>query len=245
MVWAYFDETVVHRKIDGPDGKVRYEPYELLVGGCVSSLEKWKDFEAEWRNALADENVSVFHSTDFYSFKKEFEWYTPDREKDWGRHAAFRDRLADIIIEYVEEAISFPSAVSVGDTEKTVFKRAYRDGALRALNAMSRKVFGGDPAYVILARHPQMPPWLLLRYFENFNWDKSLMGCGIFDPKDVTQLQAADFVCHSINRTWNGLETKSLERLASGFGKRGKPFSTQLGSSWNPPDEIFEEEQRA
>lgn len=81
----------------------------------------------------------------------------------------------------------------------------------------------------------------LLRYFENFNFDNSLRGCGIFDPHDVIPLQAADYVCHSVNRTWNGLEAKSHDRLAEGFGKRGKIFQVQLGSSWNPPAEIFEQ----
>ena len=234
MVWAYFDETVTHT-IDG-------KPDQLLVGGCVSSIDKWKAFETDWRKALADENITGFHAKDFYQFRKEFEWFTPNDEKDWPRHEAFRDRLADIIIEHVEEAISFASAVWVGAKEKAVFKRAYRDGALRAMNEMSRRVFRDDPAYVILARHPQSPPWLMLRYFENFNWDNALLGCGIFDPKDVIQLQAADFVCHAINRTWNGLEAKSLTRMSEGFGKRGKIFGTQLASSWNPPDEIFEQQ---
>jgi hypothetical protein len=239
MVWAYFDETVVHQKVDGENGKPpRYIPSELIVGGCVSSLEKWKAFEPAWRQALGDEKISAFHANDFYAFKKEFEWYI-DGQKDWARHAAFRDRLADIIIDHVDEALAFTAAVSVG-TEKAVYQRAWRDGALRALNHMSRRVFGGDPSYVVLARHPHMPPWLLLRYFENFNWDNSLRGCGIFDPHDVVQLQAADFVCHAVNRTWNGLEAKSERRLAEGFAKRGKTFTVQFGSSWNPSPEIFE-----
>jgi len=236
MVWAYFDETIVHRKQAD-----RYVPDQLLVGGCVSSLEKWKAFEQEWCQALEQEGIGAFHATDFYGFKQEFEWFTPEGGKDWPRHEAFRDRLADIIIEYVEEALSFPSAVWTGASEKAVYKRAYRDGALRALNELSRKVFRGDPAYVILARHRDIPPWLLLRYFANFNWDNSLSGCGIFDPKEVVPLQAADFVCHAVNRQWNGLETKSQTRLAEGFGKRGKIFRVQLGSSWNPAAEIFDE----
>jgi hypothetical protein len=242
MVWAYFDETVVHKKVDGENGKPpQYWPDLLLIGGCVSSLEKWKAFEPQWRQALDAEKISVFHAKDFYSFKREFEWFTPAGEKDWPRHSAFRDRLADIITEHVEEALVFTSAVSVDAKENAVFKRAYNDGALRALNSMSRRIFRDDPAYVILARHPQVPPWLLLRYFENFNWDNALMGCGIFDPRDVLSLQAADFVCHSVNRTWNGLEARSHDRLAEGFRKRGRVFSVQLGSSWNPPSEIFEQ----
>jgi hypothetical protein len=242
MAWAYFDESVTHRKRNDENGKpLGYVPDQLIVGGCVSSLEKWKAFEPEWRRALDDEKVGEFHAKDFYSFRREFEWFTPEGEKDWPRHAALRDRLADIITEHVEEAIAFTAAATANVTEKAVFKRAYQDGALRALNAMSRRIFQNDSAYVILARHPQMPPWVLLRYFTNFNWDNSLRGCGIFDPKDVLQLQAADFVCHAVNRTWNGLEAKSRDRLAEGFRRRGKTFSVQIGSSWNPPSDVFEQ----
>jgi hypothetical protein len=242
MVWAYFDETVVHQKVDGLDGAPpQYLPTNLLIGGCVSSREKWEELESKWSEALREEKVEWFHAKDFYAFQRQFEWYTPDQKKDFSRHEAFRDRLADIITEYVEEAVAFTSAVSVESTERSAIKRAYRDGALRAFNALSRETLrpsGG--AHVILARHPDMPPWLLLQYFANFNWDNSLKGCGIFDPREVIPLQAADFVCHSINRAWNGLQTKSMDRLADGFRQRGKQFRTELGSSWTPPEEIFE-----
>ena len=169
MVWGYFDETVVHRKVQ-IEGGHRYLPEQLLVGGCVSSLEKWKAFEPEWRKAMEDAGAETFHAKDFYAFRKQFEWYKPDGEKDWQRHATLRDRLADLIIEYIDEALAFTAAVSVGDVEKAVYKRAYADGALRVLHDLSREVLkpsGG--AHVILARHPDMPPWLLLRYFANFN----------------------------------------------------------------------------
>jgi hypothetical protein len=244
MVWAYFDETVVHLKVEGQDGQpAQYLPRELIVGGCVGSLEKWKEFEPKWRQALKDENVNTFHAKDFYAFRREFEWYTPEGEKNWERHSAFRDRLADLITEHVDEALAFTAAVSVSSTERSVYKRAYADGALRALHDLSREVLkpsGG--AHVILARHPDMPPWLLLRYFANFNWDNSLKGCGIFDPREVIPLQAADFVCHAVNRTWHGLEAKSERRLAEGFQKRGRQFRLRLASSWNPPSKIFEDE---
>lgn len=130
MVWAYFDETVVHEKVDG-----KLVPTHLLIAGGVSTLDKWKPLEEKWRQALSDEGVSCFHGSEFYHFRREFAWYTPQGEKDYPRHAAFRDRLADIIIEHVDEAIAFTSAVSVRDgasakqVEKAVYKRALRDGA--------------------------------------------------------------------------------------------------------------------
>lgn len=141
MVWAYFDETVVHEKVG--DTLI---PTHLLVGGAVSTKEKWDGLEKEWNRALSDEGISCFHAKDFYSFRRAFEWYTPSGEKDFKRHEALRDRLADIIIEHVDEAVAFTSAVSVRDgasakqVEKSVYKRALRDGAFKALNDLSREV---------------------------------------------------------------------------------------------------------
>jgi hypothetical protein len=241
MVWAYFDETVVHEQVDK-----NLIPTHLLVGGGVSTLEKWKALEDKWRQALSDEGVSCFHAREFYNFRKEFEWYTSEGEKDFQRHAAFRDRLADIIIEYVDEAIAFTSAVSIRQgsspkqVEKSVYKRALRDGAFKALNALSREVLrpsGG--AYVILARHPDMPPWLLLQLFADMNWDNSLKGCGVFAPEDVIQLQAADYLCNAFNRMWNELPSKSAERLQEGFRKRGKQIRLQLGTSRQTPNDFL------
>jgi len=242
MVWAYFDETVVHEKVDG-----KLVPTHLLIAGGVSTLDKWKPLEEKWRQALSDEGVSCFHGSEFYHFRREFAWYTPQGEKDYPRHAAFRDRLADIIIEHVDEAIAFTSAVSVRDgasakqVEKAVYKRALRDGAFKALSALSREVLrpsGG--AYVILARHPDVPPWLLLQLFADMNWDNSLKGCGVFEPADVVQLQAADYLGNAFNRMSNDLPSKSAERLQEGFRKRGKQIRLQLGTSAQTPSDFLE-----
>jgi hypothetical protein len=73
MVWAYFDETVVHEQVDG-----KLIPTHLLIAGGASTLEKWKSLEGKWRQALSDEGVSCFHGSEFYHFRKEFEWYTPE-----------------------------------------------------------------------------------------------------------------------------------------------------------------------
>src|SRR5215813_14341520 len=75
-MWAYFDETIIREvgqpKGGGPDMLI---PKALVIGGCCSSLAKWKEFELKWNSALADEKVSAFHATDFFSFQEEFEWY--------------------------------------------------------------------------------------------------------------------------------------------------------------------------
>src|SRR5271156_5609177 len=71
MVWAYFDETVVHEQTV-PGKRI---PAEMLVGGCSASDEKWRKLTVQWKKALKDERVTAFHAKDFYAFRREFEWY--------------------------------------------------------------------------------------------------------------------------------------------------------------------------
>lgn len=230
MFWTYFDETVVN-VVDAADGKQR--PAQMLVGGCIATAEQWDGFSIKWKNALAKSGISVFHAKDFYSFKGEFKWFTKDGERDWERHGSFRDELSDIIIEFVDELIAFTSQISVG---KKGIRQSYEDAALRAVHEFTKGHTGqrGDSLYVVLARHPELSPWSILKKFEIIDWEKRLAGCGIFYPDDVVPLQAADFVLHSLNKRWGGAETASFKRLVEGCAKRNKTFHQQLGSSFDP-----------
>jgi len=73
-----------------------------------------------------------------------------------------------------------------------------------------------------------------LRYFENFDWEKRLAGCGVFDQKEIPPLQAADYVLHSINKSWGDEQAASHKRLADGFRKRSKQLVVQLATTWKP-----------
>ena len=121
------------------------------------------------------------------------------------RHSAFRDRLADIITGFTDEAMAFTSQISITDNVK--IKDVYKNAAVQAMHRLAWKTFHGKKTCVIFARHPEVSPRLLLRFFEQQNWDNSLRGCAIFDPLDVVPLQAADFVMHAVNRTWGGAES--------------------------------------
>jgi hypothetical protein len=214
--WAYFDETIVSQT-------------EMLLGGCIASQTAWDGFKVDWREALRSEGIGTFHATDFYSFHGEFKWFLPTGERDNHRHSLFRDRLVDIIVTYVDEAIAFTSMVRI--PEKGV-RGAYRDAVKRSLHEMiKRQCAFNDLIYVVLARHPELSPWSVLKIFEQMNWEKRLAGCGIFDARDIPALQAADFVLHSVNKRWEGAETPSFNRLKNGFGRNNKRFSMQIAST--------------
>jgi hypothetical protein len=225
-LWAYFDETVVNTTAGG-DGKLR--PTEMFVGGCVATANQWEKFTPRWSGALDRAGVDAFHAKDFYAFQGEFKWFDKDNKPDWKRHGKFRDKMADIILDHVEELIVFTSMVPIKDKGT---RKAYEDAALRAFyDATKFRTRGKDSLYIVLARHPELSVWSILKKFEQINWEQKLAGCGIFLPDDVLPLQAADFVLHSLNKAWGGAETPSLRRLSEGCLKRNKPFRQQIAST--------------
>jgi hypothetical protein len=102
---------------------------------------------------------------------------------------------------------------------------------MRALWDFTKVADKNDSLYVILARHPELSPWSIFRKFCAMDWQGRVAGCGIFYPDDVPQLQAADYVLHSLNKRWGGLETASFKRLQQGCLKRNKEFIQQIASS--------------
>jgi hypothetical protein len=226
MLWAYFDETIVN-VVDAGGGKLR--PKEMFVGGCVADGQQWEEFKVDWRGALADEGVKAFHARDFYAFKGDFNWLTTNGEHDLVRHGNFRDKLADIILEYTEELLVFTSMAPIRERGT---RKAYEDAVMRALFDFTKNKRGvPDSVYVVLARHPEISPWSILRKFEQIDWEGKLAGCGLFLPADVAPLQAADFVLHSANKRWGGLEVASFRRLAEGCAKRKKSFRQMIAST--------------
>ena len=103
MLWAYFDETVPHEA----DAASVNRPKEMILGGCVVKAEQWERFVPKWRQALQEENVGMFHAKNFYHFRDEFKWFDKNNERDVARHDRFNDKLADIILEHVDELMAF------------------------------------------------------------------------------------------------------------------------------------------
>ncbi len=225
MDWFYLDETVVNIA-DGPHG--RRHPTEMFVGGCIAPQREWDQFTGRWNEALALAGVTSFHATDFYAFQGQFKWIK-DGERDWQRHGEFRDKLADIILDHADELLTFTSMAPIKD--KGV-RKAYEDAVFRVFWDCSKfKIRDKETLYIVLARHPELSPWSILRKFEQIDWEKKLAGCAIFNPDDVPPLQAADFVLNSLNKAWKGDETASLKRLQEGCRKRNKPFHQQIVST--------------
>jgi hypothetical protein len=131
------------------------------------------------------------------------------------RHAQFRDKLADIILEHTQELIVFTSMTSIKDHGT---RKAYQDAILRAFyDATKFRMRGKDSLYIVLARHPEFSPWSILRRFEQIDWQQKLAGCGIFQPDDVLPLQAA---ARAVAQDHRGTKEKAVKDT------RGDPASS-------------------
>jgi hypothetical protein len=228
LLWSYFDETAVEEEDESGKRVFKY----MLVGGCISTKSRWDRFEVEWSKALADEGVAAFHGKDFYSFKGEFDWYRRG-VKDRERHVAFRNSLANIILENVSAIVGFYAGEAKG--LKPVVK-AYTDCVDYLLKDLQRSTDQKNHIGIVFARRPDVSPWRLLRTFENHNWDGRLGGCGIFRPEDVIPLQASDFVMHAMNSRWRDVPNEAFEHLKAGAKQRGVLMSLNLRGAPSSPD---------
>ena len=219
MTWAYMDETI------------NATSNAMIFGGCFGQQDQWDEFSVEWRSALADEKVSEFHASRFYSFTKPFDWADSTGAVDIKRHEAFRDRLGLLICQFADSAFCF--SVAVDRTKSKAENTAYRlvvDDMFRDTSKWFWSL-SEQPRYFVLARRSGTEAMSVLKRFEQIKGCEQLAGCGVFPPSVMPQLQAADYLLSAVNRKELGQETASFELLRREFRNQGKPFLTKLGPS--------------
>lgn len=79
---AYFDDS----------GHPDQGPY-VIVSGFLAERGQWNRFEREWKAALKDQGMTIFHATDFATGNGEFESW----RKDNRRRTGFLQRLIGVI----------------------------------------------------------------------------------------------------------------------------------------------------
>lgn len=91
----------------------------FVVSGYVATVEDWDRFDADWKIALAHDNVPYFHMQEFAHFKGPFKGW----ERQDNRRANFLARLVDIISQTTRRG--FSTAVT-----NEVFKRVNEEYCL-------------------------------------------------------------------------------------------------------------------
>lgn len=88
MLAAYFDESGTHGA----------ESMAVAVGGFIATADRWIEFDREWRAALKDYGLACFHTRDFVS---------NDRKYQWGPNRGPRmNRLMTIIKRHVQKGFA-------------------------------------------------------------------------------------------------------------------------------------------
>lgn len=72
----------------------------LVVGGYISTVDDWKDFEREWQAALDRVGVPYFHMKKFSACRKPFD------NKKWEREE-YRKAFLDDLIEVLARNVDF------------------------------------------------------------------------------------------------------------------------------------------
>jgi hypothetical protein len=95
ILTAYFDESGTHAGSE-----------VVAVAGYLSTPPRWISFEAQWREALAEYGIGLFHMSDFAVRAPPFNTWTEER-----RRACFM-RLVEIINRNVEYSVG--TTISTG-----------------------------------------------------------------------------------------------------------------------------------
>ncbi len=192
ILTVYADESGTHA-----------DSQAITLAGYISTPDRWERFEAEWRAALADFGVGMFHMTDFENRVGEF--------SDWPE-ALRRERLSRLVKVIDDHALaSFSVAFLRSDYEAVVTPEAhayvggpYGMAAVMAMIALGRQMnligLYGSLAYVFESGSSGLGQVLKV-FTDNMNDPKRrdelhLASISFQDKRWFIPLQAADILAY-------------------------------------------------
>jgi hypothetical protein len=218
---AYFDESGTHTN-QGND--------IIVVGGYLAKDTQWIEFEREWKEALAQEGVSLFHMKDFESRRGEFK-----ESKGWTneRRIRFLQKLIGIIKRRMGSGVGIALSMSaynevIVGTRGELLGNPYLfcvRGCLILVNYVSDKYNRPDPvSYVIEngAGHNSKVNQAFREMYvsEEYRTHFRLGSLEFKDKRESVQCQAADLWAYEI---WKA----SCNFLTPGITKRPMRKSMQ------------------
>lgn len=138
-LWAYFDEG-------GHPSDSRVLAFSM--GGCITTCENWLALDAQWRQTLAEANVTWFHMADFAHFRGEFLGWTEEQRR------RLLGRLLDIIDENEVRKVGWARRFEAGSTRPSledIYNEAYRTSILYAEHAAN-----GEETHFVFAEHAEV-----------------------------------------------------------------------------------------
>ncbi len=203
---GYFDESGT------PD-----EGEAVVVGGYIASVGQWIAFESEWKDALTEFGVSLFHMRDFAHSLREFEGW----KRDEARRRAFIARLVSILRKNVRRGIT--TSVILKDYRRINEKYMFREfiGNPYPLAAMScvgtvqkwykERGYTGQMALVFErgAKHSGE--------FLDRVTPLTPHSISFADKTGFTAFQAADLTAWEANKFCTNIERRTAKRFRNSF----------------------------
>ncbi len=213
LIKLYLDESGDHDK-----------PYVCMCGG-IASVEDWQKFECDWADVLEDYGATELHTAQLLAYKPR-EQYQGWSEK---RRQCLMADLVPIILRTVKAYVGSHESVEQYKQDPTLQDKPYYhcmfsclDGAVKYAGKMGPQ----EKVEVIFADHPEHGKIVRRVYPEVQNLGgmyARLAGDSYKKPRDVLQLQAADFIA------W--LYRKSVEPLDE---KVNNPTAKAIFDNWYP-----------
>jgi Protein of unknown function (DUF3800) len=204
LIVSYIDDSA-----DGNRDRV------VLAGCFMSTPEEWEKLAVRWRERLSRDGLNYFRSTEYYSFRGEFERFCDpiSYPKPEGKLAAsaLRDDLDRIIqgSEVIGMAVCIPMDVyrTIRDTEPDAAQIFHDDAFITALQSLMtlcaetvRDSFEGDARIAFVCDETNRAREIARIYSEfkeaNLPIKRFMQGLVHKDDKQFPQLQAADLAAH-------------------------------------------------
>jgi hypothetical protein len=88
-------------------------PGVLAVGGYVAHTDQWTKFEEEWGFRLRQAGVEVFHATDFYNSRGEFEGWDKQKQREFAKYfTAIAEKQTELAIGRAVEVDAYDEHVA-------------------------------------------------------------------------------------------------------------------------------------
>ena len=202
MVRAFYDESGEYDE----NGRL----LNMTVGGCVSTLEKWKVFEVEWRRVLDNEELPSFHMAKFEGWVPPFDFKLENGERDWDRHKRVLNSLLDIVLSHVEGLYGF-GAITVSIHPGKAHGLAIEDCVSHALKHAYLEVWDNyqRPISLVFDRSNHISPDHIQRLASVWDWGDARGRVKDIKPGNSAEtlpLQAADIFAYEVARAQRSLD---------------------------------------
>ncbi|MGA3117205.1 MAG: DUF3800 domain-containing protein [Syntrophobacteraceae bacterium] len=191
MTWIYYDES--------GENDAAGNLLSMTMGGCMSSLDKWKEFEIAWKTILANEGLDFFHMTDFEAYRPPFNFQLAGGSRDKKKHERILNSLLDLMVKYIEGFYGFASKYMTSDKSRA--HRLYLEDCI--ISVVSHAVHEGwesyrEPLNLVFAKQPHFSQSGIEKYVDLYDYgegkDRIKKPVSFCDVKNVCALQAADII---------------------------------------------------